>query len=151
MSKIDSTLVNLHIPLVDPQIRCECVWAEAMGGDLYRLANVPFFARDVGVHDVVLALEVDAALELVEVIDRRTVASFNYELVDGTDEQVFFAHARATAAVTERLGQASFTTNLHHPESADEFEALLRTQCRWFERFDGVGRLIREFDDGVAA
>ena len=146
-SRRSTELIHLHIPLADPEIRFECVWAESMGGDLYRLANVPFFADEVGIHDVVLALEVDEGLELVEVVERRAVASFNYELADHVDEPVFFAHARAMAAATERLGRACFTTNLHHTESADEFEALLRPQCHWFERFDQLGRLVREFDD----
>ena len=143
-------LVHIRIPLEDDDIRCEYVWAESLGGDCYRIANVPFFAHDLGVHDVVIALPVDGDLELVEVVEQRCVASFNYELDPEVDEQVFFAEARGTGAMTERLAQRCFTTDLHDPDCADRFEAILRDRCRWFERFDGDGRLVREHGDVVA-
>lgn len=126
----------------------ECVWAEPVGDDRYRIANVPFFAHDVGLHDVVLALEVDDHLELVEVVERRRVASFSYELGSWVDTAVFFAEARGAGAATERLAERCYTSNLHHPAGADAFERLLEGRCRWFERFDHTGRLVREFDDG---
>jgi hypothetical protein len=140
-------LVQLHIPLDDPEIGCECVWAAAVGPDRYRIANVPFFAHDVGIHDVVLALEAESCLELVEVLERRSVASFNYELLTGVDEPVFFADSRGTGAATERLGRSCFTTDLHHEPAADRFEQLLSPHARWYERFDGVGQLVREVGD----
>ncbi len=143
-------LSHLRIPLHDEDIRVEWVWAERIGDDRYRIANVPFFAHDVGLHDVVLALELDDGLELVEVLERRSVASFNYELATDVDEPVFFAEARATGAATERLGSSCFTSDLHHVASADRFEELLRPRCRWYERFDPVGRLVREFGDAAA-
>jgi len=143
-------LVHVRIPLTDPEIRCECVWAEALGANSYRIANVPFFAHDVGIHDVVIAVDVDGELELVEVVEHRSVASFSYELDPRVDEPVFFADARGTGAATERLTQRCFSTDLHHPDGADRFEALLRHHCRWFERFDGSGRLVLEFGDVAA-
>ena len=143
-------LVHVRIPLDDDEIRCEYVWAESLGGDCYRIANVPFFAHDLGIHDVVIALPVDGDLELLEVVEQRSVASFNYELDHDVDEPVFFAEARGTGAATERLAQRCFTTNVHHDEAADRFEALLRPRCRWFERFDSGGRLVREFGDVAA-
>ena len=143
-------LSTLRIPLHDPELRCEWVWAVPLGHDRYRIANVPFFAHDVGLHDVVLALELDDGIELVEVLERRTVASFNYELAADVDELVFFAETRGTGAATERLGRSCFTTDLHHPDGADRFEAMLRPRCRWFERFDSSGRRVREFGDVVA-
>jgi hypothetical protein len=141
---------HLRIPLHDPEIRCEWVWAVPLGEDRYRVANVPFFAHDVGIHDVVLALHVEDGLELVEVLERRSVASFNYELTDDVDEPVFFAEVRATGAATERLGSSCFTTDLHHLDAADRFEALVRPRCRWYERFDPLGRLVRGFGDVAA-
>lgn len=125
----------------------ECVWAEPMGGDRYRIANVPFFAHHVGLHDVVVAADGGDHLEMVEVVDRRCVASFNYELDQSVDRPVFFADARATGAATECLAGRCYTTAVHHVTAADAFEDLLRDRCRWYERYDAHGRLVAEAGD----
>jgi hypothetical protein len=146
-------LTHVRIPL-DPadegSPHSESVWAEPMGGDCYRIANVPFFAHDVGLHDVVLAIPVGPHLELVEVVERRCVASFNYELDPGVDTAVFFAGVRGTGAATECLASRCYTTDLFHAGSADAFERQLQPHCRWFERFDAGGALVREYGDLAA-
>lgn len=143
-------LVSVHIAIGSEEIAGENVWARPLGGNLFQVANVPFFARDVGIHDVVMALEMDRRLEVVDVVERRTVASFSYELRPGVDEPVFFAEVKGTGAMTERLTRSVFATGLLHQDGADTFEELVRPHCRWFERFDATGELVREYGDLAA-
>ena len=55
----------------------EAMWAEPLGNDLYRLENVPFFAYDLNLHDVVRATpdaegQIPEIREVVERSGRRT-------------------------------------------------------------------------------
>jgi hypothetical protein len=40
---------------VDGEESAESVWADKLGGDSYRIQNIPFLAYNVSLHDVVLA------------------------------------------------------------------------------------------------
>jgi len=42
-----------------PPYRSESLWAEHVGGDDYKLHNVPIFARDVAIDDIVTAIRND--------------------------------------------------------------------------------------------
>ena len=50
--------------------KTESVWAEPLGGDLYRIRNVPFCAMGLSQDDVVRASLVDGCLFLDEVLRR---------------------------------------------------------------------------------
>lgn len=52
-----------------PPVTCESVWATPVAQDLYRLGNIPFFARGVAYEDVVSAVRKDdGSLGFVEVV-----------------------------------------------------------------------------------
>jgi len=52
-----------------PPVTCESVWATPVAQGLYRLGNIPFFARGVAYEDVVSAVRMDdGTLGFVEVV-----------------------------------------------------------------------------------
>jgi len=52
-----------------PPVTCESMWATPVGDGLYRLGNIPFFARGVAYEDVVSAVRRDdGTLGFVEVV-----------------------------------------------------------------------------------
>ncbi|MCY1075619.1 DUF4265 domain-containing protein [Archangium lansingense] len=52
-----------------PPVTCESMWAKPVGDGLYRLGNIPFFARGVAYEDVVSAVRRDdGTLGFVEVV-----------------------------------------------------------------------------------
>jgi len=75
----DENLDKLHIDLPNHwAIGGESLWAEILGNDLYRIANVPFFAYGLNYGDVVRANSTDPELkpeiqELVEQGGHRTL------------------------------------------------------------------------------
>ena len=50
-----SAKVLFRVPNEDGTAEVETLWAFALGGDLYRLDNSPFYAYSVSLHDVVYA------------------------------------------------------------------------------------------------
>lgn len=66
--------VVVELDVVDgwPPVSSERLWAFELGGDRYRIDNVPWFARDLAVGDVVRAVAPDAESHPVlrEVLDR---------------------------------------------------------------------------------
>jgi hypothetical protein len=54
-----------------PPVRWEGLWAIDLGGGLYRIDNIPFYARDLALGDVVAALCGDEGL----IYQRRVAAS----------------------------------------------------------------------------
>jgi hypothetical protein len=66
-------LVKVHIDLAGhPETGGESMWAKPLGGDLYELRNVPFFAYHLNWLDVVRAVEPDpdSKPEIEEVVRR---------------------------------------------------------------------------------
>ncbi|HYO56854.1 DUF4265 domain-containing protein [Archangium sp.] len=52
-----------------PPVTCESMWATPLGDRLYRLGNIPFFARGVAYEDVVSAVpQDDGTLGFIEVV-----------------------------------------------------------------------------------
>ncbi|MFZ4519575.1 MAG: DUF4265 domain-containing protein [Microthrixaceae bacterium] len=129
-------LTHVRVPLDGAAVQAECLWAEPVGGDHYRIANVPFFADDVALHDVVLALPAHGELEFVEVHERRACAWFAFGLLREVDPEVVFADVRGTGAAVECLAPGEYTANLFHHHDADRFETALRPSCDWLERHD---------------
>ncbi len=129
-------LTHVRVPLHGAAVQAECLWAEPVGGDHYRIANVPFFTEDVALHDVVLALPAEGELEFVEVRERRARAWFAFELLEQADPEVLFADVRGTGAAIECLAAREYTANVFHPQDADRLEAALRPACDWLERHD---------------
>ena len=60
--------VHFTFTIVDewPPVRGECVWATVLGDDRYLIDNIPFFAMDIALNDVVEAKSTDGGeLEFV--------------------------------------------------------------------------------------
>ena len=69
----DAGLVKIQVELpANSPVRTESMWAEPLGGDLYRVRNSPFLAYDLNFHDVVRAFaELPDQLPMIrEVVER---------------------------------------------------------------------------------
>ena len=142
--------VNLRIPLDDPDLPAETLWALPLGDDRYRIANVPFLVHHVGLGDVVVAAEVTAGqLELLDVVEHHHVASFSYELQHWVDNEDFFRRATEMDVQSEGMARRLFTSSTDDHESADRFELLLEDHADWFERFSPDGRVVRRHGDAL--
>lgn len=67
----ESKLVKVHIDLPNHwAVGGESMWAEPLGGDLYRIENVPFYAYGLNFKDIVSARRnsEDEILEIKEVV-----------------------------------------------------------------------------------
>jgi hypothetical protein len=64
--------VNFALPPDDQaqRVEAENLWAKPLGGDRYRIDNIPFYAYGISHEDVVLADEVDGRLKFREVAAR---------------------------------------------------------------------------------
>lgn len=145
---------EIRIGLDGGPVRSEWVWAAPLGGDLYRVDNVPLFAPDVGLHDVVIALavpcddcaqsgvdddEVADTLELIEVTERVTHVRFVFKLAPACDAEAFHSRTRALHAATECFGPRAFVSNLRARTHAAEMQELLEREAEWFEMSDISG------------
>jgi len=140
--------VHLRIPLSHPEVPSECVWAAPLGGERYRIANVPFLVHHVGLGDVVVAAEVTPGeLELVEVVERVHVASFSYELHRHVDAAEFVERACAIGIATEGMAGRLFASSAVDHAAADRLESMLEDDAEWFERFTSDGLVLRSHGD----
>lgn len=57
--------VTFYLKDQDMPYLTETVWAEALGGNRYRLRNVPYLVRGFSEQDVVTAIEVDGQLKVI--------------------------------------------------------------------------------------
>lgn len=87
----DEPLVKVFVELehsVFQGYKTESVWAEPLGGDLYRLRNVPFYAMGVSNEDVVRASLRDGDLFFKAVGRRGGHSTYRFFTMDGiADEQ----------------------------------------------------------------
>jgi Domain of unknown function (DUF4265) len=89
----DESLIKIYVNLPHHWATGgEAFWAEALGGDHYRLENVPFYAYDLNFHDVVEARATSAEekpsiLRVVERSGNRTLRVF-FEDGVGEDERL---------------------------------------------------------------
>jgi hypothetical protein len=66
----------------------ESLWAQPLGGDLYRIRNVPFYAMGLSNEDVVRASLVDGVLFIVGVERRSGHSTYRFITMEGiTDEK----------------------------------------------------------------
>jgi hypothetical protein len=73
-SKVNSQLVRINFPLSPEDhaqgVQAENLWAEPLGGDRFRIDNVPFYVYGISADDVVIADEQDGRLRFQEVASR---------------------------------------------------------------------------------
>jgi hypothetical protein len=142
----DDHLVKIHFGTDDHIFSGESLWAVPLGGDSYRIANVPFFVHHVGLHDTVLALAVRGGLEFVARTHRRCVASFSFVVGTPDDTSAVLAELDALGACSEGMAGTLFATNVHDAPTADAVHRVLFERCAWVERFDQDGHLVARFE-----
>ena len=68
----DDELTKVHVDLPNHSVGGESMWARHLGGDRYRIENVPFYAYGLNFHDVVEAREASLDLKpsVIRVLER---------------------------------------------------------------------------------
>ena len=132
-----SARVKIRLPSPVSEV-AEWVWADHLRDDLYRIQNVPFLTTEVGLHDVVLALNGRDGLEYVDLIERRTLVRFDFALDDPS------VHSELTALVHEHgiaveNGGGELAANLPDRAAAPALRDFLEQHASWFEQVDFTG------------
>ena len=136
----------------------ESLWASPLGGDRYRVENVPFYAYDLNFHDVVeaRALEPDRKPSVLAVLERSGHQTLRIFFEADVSEEARLARLGSLAALQisyERCGARYFALDLEPGASMDAARDHLD---EW--RRDGVAdyetceaRVPGSFDDRPAA
>ena len=100
----------------------ETVWSESVGGDKYRIANVPFFATGLSYGDVVTAQIESEALVLREIVLRSGHSTYRLFLSDAaffetTEFKNFWAPLAREGCTFERATERLFAVDV--PPRAD--------------------------------
>lgn len=154
----DDALTKLHVDLPHHWATGgEAFWALALGGDRYRVENVPFYAYDLNFHDVVEARAESpelkpAILRVVERSGHRTMRIFFQEDVE---EATRLERLRSLAPLHvsfERCSARYFALDL---EPDADFDAVRECLAVWTQ--EGVAdyetceaRVQGSFDDAPA-
>lgn len=141
-------LVKISIPL-EPlgPVHREHVYALPLGGDTYRIQNVPFFDADLGLHDEVIAIAFDGdpeycEPEVVATVTRRTHVRFSFELPSrDLVAEMDTLECRRDVAI-ECCGDGQFVANLPDRTVASQFQSFLEKYATWFDRSDSPGAAI---------
>lgn len=104
----------------------ETVWAEQVGGDKYRLQNVPFYAYGVSFGDVVRAREIGGQLIVQDVLGRDGHSTCRVFLSEGvtSDDDRFkrvWQPLEAIGASYERANNRLFAVDI--PAATDIYSA----------------------------
>lgn len=86
-----SELVKVTFPLPPEDqaqgVEAENLWAASLGGDRYRIDNIPFYAYGISHEDVVVANEVDGQLRFREVVARSGHSTYRVLVKDSAGYQ----------------------------------------------------------------
>ena len=84
-----------------PPVVAEGVWAEHLADDRYEIDNIPFFARDATLGDVVRASIVDGELRYLETLARAKNSLLRVVYFEGVDPATLRQRIGATGCLTE--------------------------------------------------
>ena len=70
-----------------PPVGAESVWAAHIEGDSYRIENIPFFAKEATLDDIIEAVEVDGALEYKRTLRRSGNSLIRVHCWTGVDQR----------------------------------------------------------------
>lgn len=89
--KPNDELVKIVINLSENSepVATESLWAEHLGSNLYRVRNVPFYARGVSEQDVVKAEEKDGRLVVTGIVDMGGHSTYRIFLSEQTPGEQF--------------------------------------------------------------
>ncbi len=132
----------------------ESLWATDLGGDRFRLENVPFYAYDLNFHDIVEAKAAapDLKPSILRVVHRSGHRTMRVIFAENVPEQDRLERLRSLRRLNvwfERCNRHYFALDLEPEAEADVIEAELR---EWVG--DGVAeyetceaRALDSFDD----
>ncbi len=127
----DEHLIKVHIDLPDHWATGgESLWAEDLGGDRYRLKNVPFYAYDLNFHDIVeaRASRPDLKPSVLRVLERsghQTIRVFFREDVSETDRLTHLGALNAYHVTFERCSERYFALDLEPEASVEDVREQL--------------------------
>ena len=141
-------LVNIRIPLpADTGLHGEVMWAEPLGGRLYRLSNIPFHAYNLNLGDIVHAsVSVGDCLPVYRFTEvgsgNQTMRVFFPVMLDNKERQTFVEQMKQLAANIEWADGQLCALSLPTPVVFETvFEALLKLEVSgvlWFETTERV-------------
>ena len=151
--------VRIHVDLPNHwMVGGEALWADSLGRDLYRLANVPFYAYGLSFRDVVRAIpgSPDQIPEIVEVVEpsgHRTVRVSFESLPDRSAQHDLLESLRSHGATFERATASYVAIDI---EPGGDYSAVVAQLDAWssggilaFETCEA--RIDGSFDDEAAA
>jgi hypothetical protein len=127
----DEQLTKVHIDLPHHWATGgESLWAEDLGGDRYRLENVPFYAYDLNFHDIVeaRASRPDLKPSVLRVLERsghQTIRVFFREDMSETDKLAHLSALTECHVTFERCSGRYFALDLEPEAPVDEVRERL--------------------------
>lgn len=133
-------LTKVRVGLIDcgPMLG-EWVWALPLDGNTFRIENVVVFDGQIGLHDEVIALDLGDGLEVVDVVTRRTLVRFCFNLPNLATLRSLDAQPFRSDVAIEHGGAGVFIANLADRLVAAPLQAFLEAHANWFERCDNLG------------
>jgi hypothetical protein len=131
---LEDNLVKVRF--FDKDVGYENLWAEPIGGDLYRIESIPFFVYNISVGDVVRALHEDDALVFSGLVDHsaHTTLRARFELweVGSTEAEEFMDRLEASGAVIETHPPRLVAIDIPEPALVKQITELLsESGIRW--------------------
>ncbi len=133
-----SAKVLFRVPHEDGSAEVETLWAFHLGGDRYRLDNLPFFAYGVSVADVVLAPHVEEEglptfQQVLEKSGNRTIrVIFEPPLAPGNQSRVLLDQLVSLGVEYEGANPTYVVLNIPPEVDFDGVvKALLDAQVQW--------------------
>jgi hypothetical protein len=127
----DDALTKVHVDLPNHGATGgESMWAEHLGGDRYRIRNVPFYAYDLNFHDVVEARAAGPDLEpsVLRVLERSGHHTLRVIFEDGVAPDDFAGYLdelRPLHVGHERAGERYYALDLEPEASMAEVRRRL--------------------------
>lgn len=127
-SRAASSLVKINFPLPPEDqaqgVEAENLWAEPLGGDRFRIDNIPFYAYGISHEDVVVASQVEGRLRFQEVSARSGHSTYRVLVKDtagyeGADFQKLWARLRELGCTYEVAKRRWITIDV--PSDSDVF------------------------------
>ncbi len=155
----EESLVKIHIDLPHHwAIGGESLWAEALGGDRYRLRNVPFYAYGLNFEDVVIAEpraepQIPEIISVVERSGNETLRLYFDESVSREEQIVLLEGICVIGASYERADETFVAIDINqrgkYVDVYDHLQSLEDSGKLSFETCEM--RIMGSFDDMPAS
>ncbi|MCO6512707.1 MAG: DUF4265 domain-containing protein [Aridibacter famidurans] len=118
-SKEELEKVLFYLPVDDdgyPPYSYESLWAERIGGDAFRIDNIPFFVRELCVEDIVTALDEDGSLYFQEVVEYSQHNTVRIVVIEKERTTQLISGLRKLGLAFEGLDNYLFAIDVVDPE-----------------------------------